>query len=366
MLGKSKKRVLIRLILLAMPTIVILAVAIVAMFVHRSTKFELDLKGLTVSFVPFKSGSVQLMERTPFSNLTMHGIDSAVFTQARFTPTDKSVPGSFLSSDSGEIQIVKQQPCGADINISSPKNNASEIGNIEPLFLPPETRVYLRVFNEEQAPAEISTTICNRPSRIILSISRRSMVDFVHAGIHTSNSNNSKPVSGTIFIMQPKEGNALVRVDATSIADAPTVMLEPVSDVVFASNFPVAELNFMPSKTVDTPGSTIDVEGTLHFVNVEDKHDINVRRGDFLKLEKLEKFYISGMTFDFRDKVFHIKAAGYVGSLKHGPSGNIQEHTVTWFDSIWHQSWSMNLFAIAVWMVATILSAYRLRQELRK
>ena len=59
-------------------------------------------------------------------------------------------------------------------------------------------------------------------------------------------------------------------------------------------------------------------------------------------------------------------AGGVAGSLKSGPPGAIHERAVTWFDSVWHQPQSVQLFALVVWLFPTTLAGYKLLKELRQ
>ena len=77
-------------------------------------------------------------------------------------------------------------------------------------------------------------------------------------------------------------------------------------------------------------------------------------------------FFIRKLELQPDRKAIRVEAGGVAGSLKSGPAGGVQERTLTWFDSIWHQPRSIQLFGLAVWLFPTTLAGYKLLKELRR
>jgi hypothetical protein len=136
--------------------------------------------------------------------------------------------------------------------------------------------------------------------------------------------------------------------------------------VALVSNLPVAVLEFQTQSPTGAGVTTVSGDGTIGFADAGDRGKINVKEGHYVVLREPRNFFIRKLELQPDRKSIRVEAGGVGGSLKSGPAGGVQERTLTWFDSIWHQPRSVQLFGLAVWLFPTTLAGYKLLKELRQ
>ena len=367
----QRRRVLVRLGLLAAPTVVALVLAGVAMTIHRPTAFDLDLTVTKLSFVSAAEQATELVGKTPFAALDLHGIERGTINAKRAVlvedggndaaaaPTaDTSTPLTL------PIRITERKPKGASVMFAGSGNVGSAVGELDRLFLPPGGRAELEVTQEN--PPAVSVRIPDQPARIVLSTRGELIVELVGATIEAA---SQKPLDASEATLQLEAGDGSFA-EMVATAAGPTVHLRPPvgvrSPVALVSNLPVSVLEFQTQNSTGASVTTVSGDGTIGFADAGDRGKINVKEGHYVVLREPTNFYIRKPELQPDRKAIRVEAGGMAGSLKSGPAGGVQERTLTWFDSIWHQPRSVQLFGLAVWLFPTTLAAYKLLKELRQ
>jgi hypothetical protein len=155
----------------------------------------------------------------------------------------------------------------------------------------------------------------------------------------------------------------------TSTAAGPRVILtvppQSTPPALLPAPLLVSALKMTEQGPVGEALSTVSGEGRIGYADAEDHKDIDVESGDYVTLDRLRNFYIRSIRFQSATGTMRLVAGGVAGSLKSGPRDAIHERAVTWFDFLWHQPRSVQLFALVVWLFPTTVAGYKLVKELR-
>jgi len=367
----TKPRMLARVALLAAPTAVALILAVIAMRIHRPTAFDLDLTVTKLSFVSAAEQAAELMSKTPFAALDLHGIERGTINAREAALVQQTEDATIMAPLSGSatpvtlpIKVSTRKPKGASVMFTSGGNGVLAIGELDRLFLSPGDRAELEATQEN--PAALSVYIPHQPARIVLSTRGEIIVELVDAAIDAASRNLLEGAAMTLRL-QAGDGSFAEMV-ATAVG--PTAILRlpagPASRVAFGSNLPVSMLEFQTQGPTGAAVTTVSGEGTISFTDAGEQGRIDVREGHYLVLRDLKNFFIRRLQFQPEHKAIHLEAGGVAGSLKSGAAGGVQERTLTWFDSIWHQPRWVQLFGLAVWLVPTTLAGHKLLKELRQ
>jgi hypothetical protein len=171
----------------------------------------------------------------------------------------------------------------------------------------------------------------------------------------------------TLRLVPADSGSPVEMVGATA---GPTVILTPAGNaglpISLASGLRLSALEFESQGPTGALVTTVSGDSTIGFREAPDKVHIDVKAGHYIVLRGLENFFIRTLTFRRDTGTLHLEAGGPAASLRSGPAGSVREHALTWFESVWHQTWSLQLFGLAVWLFPTTLAGYKLLKELRK
>lgn len=239
------------------------------------------------------------------------------------------------------------------------------IGELDRLFVPAGARVDLRMTPEK--PSALSVRIFDQPLRIVLSLRNESLVDLVEAKIESEMPGQSDDSAVTLEL-QPAEGGSLVEMSGTPAG--PTILLTSPAGNGFPEILPaalhVSDVEFLNQGSTGERLSTVSGEGSIGFPDAAGAQRISVTRGEYVILGGLENFFVRTLTLQADPGAIRLKAGGVAGSLRSGPAGGVRERALTWFDWIWHQPRSAQLFGLLVWLLPTMLAGYKLMQELRR
>jgi hypothetical protein len=355
---------LVRLGVLAAPTLVALILAGIAMRIHRPTAFDLDL---TVSKVSFVSGAEQaalLVDKTAFTALALHGIAKGTIAAKRVQLV--LVAGNAVSSPLPlPVAISQQRATGASALFATSDGGTPALGELDRLFLPPGEWAELAVTQEHRP--QLSVRILDQPARIVLSMHGESNLELVDAKI---DSRSNAPSDATTFMLRLEAADSGSLVDLMGTAAGLTVLLAPApgprSSVALVSDLRISEIQFRTQGPTGATVTTLSGNGTIGFPKAPDKARIAVTAGHYVVLHDLRDFFLRKVFFEPEHRAIHLEAGGLAGSLRSGPVGGVEERALTWFDSIWHQPRSVQLFGLALWLFPTTLAAYKLLKELRK
>lgn len=356
--GAPRRGTLALLGFLAAPTLVALTVACVAMQVRRPTAFELDL---VVSGVAFESAGGQealLVDKTAFSSLTMQGIDRGEVHRARFEANGEAPAGS---PSSVPVRLSARDGRGATMVLSRAGLDAPAAGELDRVFLPPGGRAELAITPE--TPAALSLRVF-APSRILLSLRGAWLVDLLDAAVGPT---PAEAAASTLAIEAGEDGSFVETWGtARGFSLVLTTPADGGPDPAPISNLRVAAIDLLGQGPTGEAVSTVSGDGTIGFPAAPQRGKVEVKTGHFVVLDRPTNFWIRSLELQPERHSIRLVAGGAAASLQSGPAGGFQEHAQTWFDSIWKQPRSVQLFALAAWFLPTTLAGYKLVKELRK
>ena len=368
--AKPSRRLLSRLAYLSAPTVLALIVAAIGMRIYRATPFTLELTVKSLSFVSAAPQNARLLEGTAFSSLALHGIETGTLQARRVVLSDVSKGDSRLNRarQSSEIPVPMRVTAlgksGAAVMLDAAGKVTAAIGELDRLFVTPGARVDLAVTPEK--PPRLSVRIWDQPSRVLFSLRGEWLLDLVEAKIE-SEMPKASAAAITLKLSAAEDGSLS---ELISTAAGPNVIFTvpsgSTSSALLPASLSVSALKLTAQGSVNEVLSTVSGEGKVVYAEVEDQKGIEVNPGDYIVLGGLRNFYIRSVVFQSETGEIHLLAGGIAGSLKSGPAGGIRERTLTWFDSIWHQPRSVQLFALAAWLFPTTLAGYKVLKELRQ
>jgi TIR domain len=369
--SKPSRRLLARLAYLLTPTLIALIVAAIGMRIYRPTPFNLDLTVKSLFFVSAAEQDARLLDRTSFSTLALHGIESATLRAKSVVVSDDSqadsrrdrAPQSFELP--APMRVTAMRKSGAAVMLEAAGKGAPAIGELDWLFVPPGARVDLAVTPEN--PPRLSVRIWDQPSRVLLSLHGEWLLDLVEAKLESAMSKASDITAITLRLSAAEDGSLS---ELISTARGPKVILTVPSGAAPPVLLPVPlRVSALQLATQGLSGealSTVSGEGRVVYVEAENQKGIDVKPGDYIVLDDLRNFYIRSVGFQSDTGEIRLVAGGIAGSLKLGPAGGIRERALTWFDSVWHQPRSVQVFALAVWLFPTTLAGYKLLKDLQQ
>ncbi len=294
--SRAKPRTFARLALVAAPTVAALVLAGIAMTIHRPTAFDLDLTVTKLSFVSAAQQGAELVGKTPFAALQLHGIErgtieakEAALVQHVGDATEVA-PMSTATPLALPIKISERKPKGASVTFASPGNAAEVAGELDRLFLSPGDRAELEI-TQENRPA-LSVHIPHQPARIVLSTRGEVIVEVVDATIDTANRNL---LEGAAMTLRLDAGDGSFS-EMLATGEGPTVLLWPTSElrppVSLVSNLPVSVLDFQTQGPTGAAVTTLSGDGTIGFAQAGGRGRIDVKQGHYLVLHDLKTFFI--------------------------------------------------------------------------
>lgn len=366
-----RRRMRIRLGLLAAPTLIGLLLAAIAMRIHRPTAFDLDLTVSKVSVVSAAEQAALLIDKTPFTTLTLHGIEKgeikgerAQLVQAAGNVAEGEAESVARTPLPLPVAIAQRQTRGATVMFGAPRVDAPASGELDRLFLAPGARVDVAVTMD--TPPALSVRVHDQPSRIVLSLRGDSDVELVDAKISPA---QSMPIDAATMTLQVGSAESGSLIELVGTASGPTLLLTPSGGtrppVALVSDLRVSGIEFAAQGPTGAAVTTVSGEGTIGFPGTPDKAKIAVTDGHYVVLGDPRNFFLRKLVFQPDQRALRLEAGGVAGSLRSGPVGRVEERALTWFDSIWHQPWVVQLFALAAWLLPTTLAGYRLFKELR-
>jgi len=201
----------------------------------------------------------------------------------------------------------------------------------------------------------------------VLSLRNESLVDLVEAKIQSEMPGQSDDSAMTLRL-QAAESGSLVEMSGTPAG--PTVLLTSPAGNGYPEILPaalhVSAVEFLTQGSTGERPSTVSGEGSIGFPDAAGAQKISVKRGEYVLLGELENFFIRKLALQADPGEIRLKAGGVAGSLRSGPAGGVRERTLTWFDWIWQQPRSVELFGLFVWLLPTMLAGYKLMKEPRQ
>jgi TIR domain-containing protein len=368
-LVQPRRRLLLRLAYLGAPTLIALIVAAIGMRIHRPTPFDLELTVKSLSFVSAAQQNARLLERTAFNSLALHGMESGTLNAKRFVLSNQGQGESRLDRGPQSspvpvpLRVTALEKSGAAVMLEATERGAQALGEVDRLFVPPAARVDLAVIPEK--PPRLSVRIWDQPSRILFSLRGEWLLDLVQAKVESAMS-KARDAAVTLKLSAAADGSVS---EFTSTVAGPRVILTVPSHSTPPALLPaalrVSALKLTEQGSANEVLSTVSGDGKVGYADAEDRKDIAVKPGDYIVPGDLRNFYIRSIGFQSESGEIRLVAGGVAGSLKSGPPGAIHERAITWFDSVWHQPRSLQLFALAIWLFPTTLAGYKLFKELR-
>jgi hypothetical protein len=363
--AKPMRWPLLRLAYLCAPTLIAVLVAAIGMRIYRPTPFTLDLTVKSFSFVSAAPQNARLLEGTAFSSLALHGIERGALKAERVVLSDEKRVASRLDralQSSGiavPLRVTALTESGAAIMLEASGQGRKALGEVDRLFVPPGARVDLAVIPEK--PPRLSIRIWDQPSRVLISMQGEWLLDLVDAKIESK-------ASGAMVTLKVSAEDGSIS-EFTSAAPGPqlilTVPAQNKPPELLPAPLPVSALKLTEQGPVGEVQSTISGEGRITYDEAQDQKVIDIKPRDYIALDDFRNFDIRRVGFQSENGAIHLVAGGTVGSLKAGPARAIHERAVTWFDYLWHQPQSVQLFALVVWLFPTTLAGYKLFKELR-
>jgi hypothetical protein len=366
---QPRRRLFLRLAYLAAPTLIALIVAVIGMRIYRPTPFNLELTVESLSFVSAAPQNTRLLERTAFNSLALHGMENGTLNVRRLVPSDQGqgksraerVPQSLATPV--PLRITALEKSGAAVMLEATERGVQARGEVDRMFVPPGARVDLAVTPEK--PPRLSVRIWNQPSRVLFSLRGEWLLDLVQAKIESGMSKASD--AAVTLRLSAAEDGSLSEFNSTAAGPKVILTVPPQSSPpqLLPSPLPVTALKLTEQGPVGEVLSTVSGKGRIAYDEAEAEKSINVEAGDYIVLDDLRNFYIRSIGFQSENGAIRLVAGGVAGSLKSGPRGATYERSGTWFDFVWYQPRSVQLFALVVWLFPTTLAAYKLFKELR-
>ena len=384
----GRRRVLVKLLWLAAPTVLALAVAVSLMQWHRDSRVALavtvDRVAMTVA--PNAGGGLsELMDSGQVRLVHAEGVGRVVFEADALEVADEGrydlktgrfpadawtpltvtgetalepLPGAawpqpdvILQSDdpavAASLNHVVRAPAGSAVVIwPSPEADMQPGAHPAPISV-------------ELAASGAQVDLVFPPGRMLVLANAMRLAGAAGAGgtVDALSLRVHRQAANTTFSILGSERGLVLHVEPADKAE--TLLTKgqiPISAVDFTDQTPTGERR-----------STLIGPGELRYPDLPGKAPLALEANDFVNLGQLKQAAIKSLSID--------QAAGRNGlrltldavaaRVRVGTHGHPRDARLTWFDWLWYQPSVRTLFAIVLWFITTTFAGYKLWQELR-
>ncbi|HXQ69318.1 MAG TPA: hypothetical protein VN844_02475 [Pyrinomonadaceae bacterium] len=360
-----------KLILLALPTLVVILVLVVILNWHVSTRVRISLTTDKLVLRLAGQEKARILDSVGLKSLVIEKFESI-----KLNPESLSVgnlePGS--TKRAGTELTIAQRPI-----VITPRDGRTQSNvtfEADPTL--PKSAIMIDSINAQpQSEVSLETTeeltdlilrIDGQRSSGHIGINDRFNLDVDHtsiAGVATrqKESRPATSLSGKLVRASPLEFVS----QQDSLVLVLTFPAETSSVLVPQGHLPISLIKFetLDGQSGNTLSSlTKDTEAEISFPDYGQKFTkVVVKKPDFIFLDNLENFSVEELTFNPGKKGILVRLNGVANRISSGSKGYIKDHRLSVYDMIWNDHKVIAIFAVFCWMLGTTGACYKLFKE---
>jgi hypothetical protein len=369
----QRKKPIYALLLLTLPTVVLSSVTLILMNWPIATHVEVDLTVNRVTFVTGGSDLTTILNSVVIQALTIEQFDKIVLSPKQMKVAD---PAQYrLLEDSypniAWKSLIISSPLGItgidetlhpSINFESVKSNGHIMGVLDRVRIQPGSEITLEVSGDRT----ISLTIKINHQASFAIASFRKPFQLMTKYCHISGL-NSMPFSADVltYRVQLVEHHPHVEITGTPQSLVLILMVSPEENANLFSKegIPITSLDFTRQSETSNPVTTLVQNGELHYSDYPESRKVVLKASDYVRIERLEKFRIEGISMEPKHKGIRMRLNGVAGCIRNGSLDFLTDRRMTMFDVLWQSRSLAILFYIVSWVFPTTIGGYKLYRE---
>lgn len=362
-------------LVLALPTVVIVAAAVVTMLWRVPTRVTLDLTANRAVFTVGGAERVLLLSDVQFSTITLEKFARISLRPERLQSVDLATSirpdGRIAESDWRTLNIIPpvvlqglRKDLSPSVTFEAAAVGTAPGGKLTQLWIHPGTRVTLEV--RGLRPDHPTVELDRNTSRDKLSPVELSFTGLFHLTMHQARATGIPDALGSRSPMYRGElGGASPLVEVESENDALLLSLAGVpatgTETLVRGGIPVDALCFERQGPTGAPESSFTGVGAIGYPDFPALPRIVLGASDLLRLDGLSRFRIENVAAAADGLRF--RATGMARRIMTSSGGFAVDHRRTSFDAVWQNPRLAVLFGVSVWALTSTIAGYRLFRE---
>jgi hypothetical protein len=356
-----------------LPTVVIVAGALVLMSLHASTRVMLDVSVSRFTFTVGGSEAIPLITALPVQAVTFERYARATFNPEQLEMANPARPGPTDQerTDAAWTPLAFTPPvliAGEDealqpaLTFDGAATATTPDAVLGPLWIKPGSEVTIEVRSLRSGDPTIRVT--GQPSSTRLSfegpfqiVANYAKVDGI-AGIPSATRVTYRAK------LRPESRFVEITGQPGAFVVAPTLPSEGGMDV-YPKGIPVTALGFTRQGTRGAPETALTGPGEISYPDYPALPKLALQASDFVSMRGLSGFRIDEIANASNASGLRLRLSGVARELTSGSPAFPTDHRLTWFDILWQSSRLLALFAIGVWVLSTTIGGYRLSLVIR-
>ncbi len=381
-LAKGRRRILLKLLGLAAPTLIALVLALLLMQWHRPTRVKLDLTVDRVSMTVARtsadgpaalmdSGRMRLVHADRVARVRFEPDSLEIADESRYDQESGRFPDDAWRplAVAGEA-VLEPLPAagGLEPSVILQSEDPAAPGQINVVRAQPGTEAVIELGMEKggrrpwvtldiaQSPAQVDLVFL--PGRFLL------FADYMRL----DGAQGATGSPDTLSLRAQRATNTPVRILGS--AHRMRLGVEPVGPaetLLTDGQFPVSAVDFTRQEPTGQRRSSLVAPGTLSYPDLPGKAPLALEPNEFASLGGLQKARINSLSVDKQDGRLGLKLIldAVASRVRVGTPEHAQDARLTWLDWVRYQPTLTTLFGVVVWFFTTTLAGYKLWQELR-
>jgi hypothetical protein len=383
------------ILVLVAPTVLVVALVLILMQLHKPTRVELTLRvdRLAMSIAPdsadaptatlIDSGRVHAARFDRAARVTFEPDTLAIADEDRFDLKANRFPEDAWrpippTGRVGLEPLPGAPPVGPAVTLQSAEATGrgqsagtASLGIVKLVRAEGGAEVVMAIGREKDGEQAWMTVDLHGPAASVdLVFPARFLVFADYMGLEGA---GARSVAGdTLSLRAASESNTLVHVQGG--ARGLVLQVEPAgpaATLLEASQIPVSAVALTRQGPTGERHSSLIGPGTLRYPSLPGKAPVKLMAGDHVSLDGLRKARIKSLGLDTglgptKDHVgLKLTLDAVASTVRVGTPEQPRDARLTWFDWLWHDPVVGIMLAIIVWVLPTTVAGYRLWKELR-
>lgn len=363
------------LIFLTLPTSVLVLGVLVLMNWRVPTRVQVDLTVNRAVFSLSGTDSSEILNPVSFKTITIEKYGRIklepekleVADPGQYNPMEDRYPESAWTTLSFRPPLVitgMDETLQPAVTLQSARQESATAGILDRVWAGPESDVTLELRGNRATNITIKLD-GQTPSAILpLREPFRMTIDFGRVSGITELPHQTDSLT---YRAQLPEYSREMEITGEPSSLVLLVIISPEQGTeIFSKNFiPVEALDFTRLNAKGEYETTVVRDGRISYPDYPEIEEVVLRGSDFVKLGKLNDFYIERIALDQDNNGIVFRLHGIAGYIKSGAHGFSKDHRLSAFDKLWNNPRLVILFSIIIWVFPTTVGAYRLFKELK-
>jgi len=370
-----KKKPLIALLYLAVPTAVVVIAVLVLMNWHVPTRVQVDLAVKRAVFTVGGADSTPIVDSISFQSITVGRFTRMIFDAEKLEIADpaqyREMEDRYQESAWKPLKVTpplaitgEDEALQPAITVESSKADLKEAGTLDRVWARPDAEVMVEVSG---AKAQVLTIkVDRRESFATLSLQEPFQLITEYGRLSGVTRLPYQADSLTYRVQLPQHSPIIeIMGQPRSLVLVAVISPEETSKLFFQGGIPVTALDFTRQNSRGERETTLVNDGEITYPDYPKIAKVSFKASDFVGLDGLQKFYITEVALEPAHQGIRFRLDGIAAHVKIGSPAFSKDLRLTRFDLFRENPRWVVLASIVLWVFPTTVGGYRLYKEVR-